>query len=215
MDILGSNLWWCPNLIQLLDAGALCQSCCCYDSRRSCLPHQAVSFWRSPLQRAIPGLEAAFVFLLLTLLLLCASMDNSTATTAAANATVDIVKQLAEAADGLTTEQLTLLVAVVPHADLLEATPTTLHAIYDLVTAQTNIATVWAPDLWAITALFIICLVLKIFGALMTTKKQVERVQETGVRSEQSLVTFANAETLLEKPARSALGHLMNLTVST
>ncbi|GAA6037036.1 hypothetical protein JCM8097_005519 [Rhodosporidiobolus ruineniae] len=111
--------------------------------------------------------------------------------------------------------QLSALTLQIPHPDVEQATQADLIAIIQTGSRRYNIWTLWAPEIWAITLMFIIAGLLKValcFLLKPTAVKRAHRVLEIkgygGIERELGRAA-------LQKPARSMLGHLLNLVVGT
>ncbi|GAA5951545.1 hypothetical protein JCM8115_005173 [Rhodotorula mucilaginosa] len=90
----------------------------------------------------------------------------------------------------------------------------------EIAAARYDIMAVWAPDVWAIVVLFVAAAFLKLALVGMLTPQAIGRAEraaesssvapEKPSREEREL-----ARSRLQKPARAALGHALNLIIST
>ncbi|GAA6037021.1 hypothetical protein JCM8097_005512 [Rhodosporidiobolus ruineniae] len=111
--------------------------------------------------------------------------------------------------------QLSAVTAQIPSADVRHATQADLVAMIETGSRRYDIWTIWAPEIWAITLMFLIAGLFKValcFFLKPSTVKRAHRVLEdkgyVGIEREMGRAA-------LQKPARSMLGHLLNLSIGT
>ncbi|BGP14115.1 hypothetical protein JCM10213v2_002055 [Rhodosporidiobolus nylandii] len=113
-------------------------------------------------------------------------------------------------------DQLSTLTAQIPSPDLVSApSPADAVAIIQAGATRYDVMTFWAPEVWAILGIFAVAAALKVAMEAMCRKKAVERCRETLQTREQREVDRARAADVLRKPAKAALGHLLNLITAT
>ncbi|GJN88336.1 hypothetical protein Rhopal_001301-T1 [Rhodotorula paludigena] len=110
-------------------------------------------------------------------------------------------------------DELGAVTAQIPLSDLQKASPADLQALILIGTTRYDVFTFWAPDIWAITWLFGVAALLKVAVVLLVNRKAVKRTavvqRGKGVVEDVELSRAA-----LMKPAKAALGHMLNLVVS-
>ncbi|GAA6001272.1 hypothetical protein JCM10207_007496 [Rhodosporidiobolus poonsookiae] len=113
--------------------------------------------------------------------------------------------------------QLSALTAQIPAADVAAASPADLVAIIEIGTTRYDVLTVWAPELWAVVLAFAIAAGLKATTAVLVRRGSVRRAQEVldDERQGGAKPSRVEAEQAVKRPAKSALGHLLNLTLGT
>ncbi|GAA5926640.1 hypothetical protein JCM10213_002408 [Rhodosporidiobolus nylandii] len=110
---------------------------------------------------------------------------------------------------------LSALTASIPTDDLQHTSHGDLVAMIQTGATRYNIWTLWAPELWAVTLMFSVACAGKICLSILLNCTAIRRsrvvLEEKGfIGIEQDLVRAR-----LQKPARAALGHLLNLVVGT
>ncbi|GAA5992498.1 hypothetical protein JCM10908_000850 [Rhodotorula pacifica] len=93
-------------------------------------------------------------------------------------------------------------------------------AMVEIAATRYDIMTVWAPECWAIVSAFVMASLLKIALVMMLTPRAVARAARVNAPSsvgqeKPSSDAREVARMRLQKPARAALGHALNLVVST
>ncbi|GAA5919814.1 hypothetical protein JCM6882_006488 [Rhodosporidiobolus microsporus] len=115
------------------------------------------------------------------------------------------------------------LLSQLPAADIADApSPADLVSVIVVGATKYDIMTVWAPEVWGIVVAYGMAAGLKVAMELLTGRRAVRRTQEALLREGREKgegsggqVSKEAAEGALRKPAKAALGHLLNLTTST
>ncbi|GAA6013316.1 hypothetical protein JCM8202_003105 [Rhodotorula sphaerocarpa] len=107
-------------------------------------------------------------------------------------------------------------------ADWTHASRADVLALIEISATRYNIWTVWAPECWAVVLMFGIAAGLKVALVLLLQRKAIERVVKVsslalthGEDTKPSVEAREIARVQLQKPARAALGHALNLIMST
>ncbi|BGP23024.1 hypothetical protein JCM10295v2_001917 [Rhodotorula toruloides] len=112
------------------------------------------------------------------------------------------------------TSLLSSFVARLPAAERNSASHDELLALIQIASTRYDLLTVWTPDVWSLLFLFLVAILLKTVLSLLLSPSAVRRARgalrgKYGVDLEGEV-----ARSALQKPARSALGHILNLLVS-
>ncbi|GJN88335.1 hypothetical protein Rhopal_001300-T1 [Rhodotorula paludigena] len=110
-------------------------------------------------------------------------------------------------------DQLGEVTSQIPLSDVEGASPADLQAMVLMGTTRYDVFTFWAPDIWGITWLFGVAALLKAAVVILVNRMAVRRAtlkasRNTGVDDAEA------SRAAIMKPAKAALGHLLNLVVS-
>ncbi|BGP60467.1 hypothetical protein NBRC10512_005588 [Rhodotorula toruloides] len=112
------------------------------------------------------------------------------------------------------TSQLSSLVARLPAAERVSTSHDELLALIQIASTRYDLLTVWTPDVWSLLFLFLVAILLKTILALSLSPAAIRRARGA-LRGKYGVDLDGDiARSALQKPARSALGHLLNLLVS-
>ncbi|GAA5829721.1 hypothetical protein JCM11251_000259 [Rhodosporidiobolus azoricus] len=114
------------------------------------------------------------------------------------------------------------LLSQLPSADVADApSPRDLVSLIEIGATRYDIMTVWAPEVWGIVIAYGIAAGLKVAIEVLTRRKVVSRAQEALMTEgrekgeDNFVISREMAEAAVKKPAKAALGHLLNLITST
>ncbi|TKA55051.1 hypothetical protein B0A53_02526 [Rhodotorula sp. CCFEE 5036] len=108
------------------------------------------------------------------------------------------------------------------HVDLSTVSHEEAIAMVEIAATRYDIMTVWAPECWVLVALFVTAALLKLALVGMLTPQAIARAARAGAATPPSISLEKPssegrelARMRLQKAARAALGHALNLIVST
>ncbi|GAA5999377.1 uncharacterized protein JCM10292_001244 [Rhodotorula paludigena] len=110
-------------------------------------------------------------------------------------------------------DELGAVTAQIPLSDLQKGSPADLQALILIGTTRYDVFTFWAPDIWAITWLFGVAALLKVAVVALVNRKAVKRTAVVQ-RGKGVVDDIELSRAALTKPAKAALGHILNLVVS-
>ncbi|GAA5879713.1 hypothetical protein JCM8547_004833 [Rhodosporidiobolus lusitaniae] len=119
---------------------------------------------------------------------------------------------------------LSSLTSQLPSADIASASPADLVALLQIGATRYTIMTAWAPEVWVLVGAYGVAAVFKAAMVVMVGRRKVlERVMETvgrerekeGLMGGTGGIGREEAEARVKRPAKAALGHLLNLVAST
>ncbi|GAA6038023.1 hypothetical protein JCM8097_007504 [Rhodosporidiobolus ruineniae] len=113
------------------------------------------------------------------------------------------------------TSQLASFAAALPTADVEQASHADLVAMIQTMYRHYDIWTLWSPDLWSITLLFLIGVLCKVALVGLLTPSAIKRAH--GVLEDKGFVGIDRelARAALQKPARTMLGNVLCLVLDT
>ncbi|GAA6037025.1 hypothetical protein JCM8097_005514 [Rhodosporidiobolus ruineniae] len=111
--------------------------------------------------------------------------------------------------------QLSAITSQIPSADVQHATQADLIAMIQTGSRRYDIWTLWAPEIWAITLMFLIAGLFKIALCFLLKSAAVKRAQQLLEDKGSPGIDLELGRAALQKPARSMLGHFLNLVIGT
>ncbi|GAA6001260.1 hypothetical protein JCM10207_007490 [Rhodosporidiobolus poonsookiae] len=113
------------------------------------------------------------------------------------------------------TSQLAALTAQLPSAVVKEASHEDLLSLIQIGATRYDVWTLWSPDIWSITLVILIAVAFKVILSILLSRAAVRRAQATLEEKGFAGIDRELARASLQKPARAALGHLLNLVIGT